>query len=260
MSHNPSIAMSIAFAALLLALPVSRAARAEDFAPATFTGSDGKTIPYRLFKPNEYDAKKKYPLVIFFHGAGERGTDNARQIGNGMDVFAKPENQAKYPCFIVAPQCPGEQQWVNVPWGDDTEVQPAEPSQTLRLSMELLDSLQKEYSIDSKRLYITGLSMGGFATWDAITRWPDRFAAAVPICGGGDETKAEKIAKLPLWAFHGSNDDVVKTHRSRDMIAAMKKAGGNPKYTEVPNVGHFAWGAAYSDPNLITWMFAQSRK
>jgi len=259
--HGPASAFSsVILFALTASLFLSQPVRAaDDFEPRVQKSADNKSLPYRLFKPKDYDANKKYPLVIFFHGAGERGDDNQRQVGNGVEIFARAENQAKNPCFIFAPQCPAGKQWVDVPWADDGEVQPAEPSEPMKLAIEAIDAIQKEFSIDADRLYVTGLSMGGFGTWDLITRFPDRFAAAVPICGGGDEKQAAKIAKLPIWAFHGAIDNVVKPIRSRNMIQALREAGGQPGHTEYPSVGHFSWGLAYNEPELMPWLFAQHR-
>ena len=130
----------------------------------------------------------------------------------------------------------------------------------MRLSLALIANLEKALSVDSDRIYVTGLSMGGFGAWDALQRHPQRFAAAAPVCGGGDTALASKIARVPVWVFHGDRDNVVKTSRSRDMIAALKKAGGSPKYTEYPKTGHNAWTATYRNPKLYEWMFAQTRK
>jgi predicted peptidase len=134
---------------------------------------------------------------------------------------------------------------------------PENISDPLRLTMALVASLETEYPVDTNRLYVTGLSMGGYGTWDAIQRFPAKFAAAVPVCGGGDATAAKAIAKVPVWAFHGAKDTAVKPERSRDMIAALKAAGGAPKYTEYPDVGHNSWVNAYNTPELYEWMFAQ---
>lgn len=233
---------------------------AEDpFEAKMYKDAAGKTLPYRLLKPLDYDPKQKYPLVIFFHGVGESGHDNARQVGNGIRVFATEENRKKFPCFLAAPQCESGLMWVNTPWTLPEHVQPEKPSEPMRLAMEMCESLEKEFSIDTKRLYITGLSFGGFGAWDAITRYPDVFAAAIPVCGGADEHKAPLVAKLPIWAFHGDKDGVVKTIRSQHMIEAIKKAGGNPKYTEYPGVGHDSWNKAYAEPELLPWLFAQKK-
>lgn len=230
---------------------------AEKFESRTFTGVDGETLGYRLFKPANYDAKQKYPLVLFLHGAGERGSNNIMQLKHGMKVFTSDAFQAKHPCFIVAPQVPQNQKWSDVNWAELTNALPDKPSRSMALAMGALDSLQKQFSMDAKRLYITGISMGGYGTWDAISRWPDRFAAAAPVCGGGDMRQADKLTKIPIWCFHGDKDTAVPVLRSRNMIEAIKAAGGNPKYTEYPGVGHNSWDKAYADPELYDWMFAQ---
>ncbi|GIW79831.1 MAG: hypothetical protein KatS3mg105_1638 [Gemmatales bacterium] len=219
-----------------------------------YIDSKGNKLPYRLLKPKNYDPKKKYPLVLFLHGAGERGTDNKKQLIHGIGDFVR--NQDKYPCFVVVPQCPAGQTWADWRYKGP---QPKEPTLPTKLSLQLVEQIQKKYSIDDKRLYITGLSMGGFGTWDVICRYPDKFAAAVPICGGGDPRLAEKIKDLPIWAFHGAKDRAVKPERSRLMIEAIKKAGGKPKYTEYPDVGHAAWVPAYRDQKLFEWLFSQKR-
>jgi predicted peptidase len=226
----------------------------------TYTGADGKTLPYRLLKPLNYDPKEKYPLVVFLHGAGERGDDNDKQLLHGVPEFLTAENRKDYPCFLIAPQCPEGKKWVDVDWSAESEVQPKGPSESMRLTLALIDQMQKEYSIDPKRIYVTGLSMGGFGAWDIIARKPDLFAAAVPICGGGDETTASKIAKIPIWAFHGAKDPAVNVSRTRRMIAALKKAGGEPKYTEYPDEGHASWVPAYKDAAMMKWLFAQKKE
>lgn len=229
------------------------------FEKREFKDAAGQTLLYRLLKPKDYDPKRKYPLVVFLHGAGERGSDNTAQLVHGMSDFASDKIMESYPAFVIAPQCPEEKKWVEVPWTDEEHSMPEEPSTPLRQTLELVDALQKEFSIDPTRLYITGLSMGGFGTWDAIQRRPTLFAAAAPICGGGDAALAKKIKDVPVWAFHGDADEAVKVRRSRDMIAALKAAGGSPKYTEYKGVGHDSWSATYRDPELYKWMFAQQR-
>jgi len=237
---------------------LSRAADAKRvFEPLVFKTDDGRTLNYRLMKPSDYDAKKKYPLLLFFHGAGERGDDNLAQLVHGMNDFAKDENREKYPCFVVATQCPEGKRWVEVDWTLDAHDFDDKPSVTMQLVIELLEKLPQEYSIDLSRLYVTGLSMGGFATWDMISRFPGKFAAAAPVCGGADLKLAPKMVKVPIWTFHGDKDTVVKLHRSTDMVEAIQKAGGKVLYTEYAGVGHDSWVRAYSDPKLLEWMFAQ---
>lgn len=242
----------------VMSLP-SLAADVKDLYEArTFKGSTGE-LNYRLLKPKDYDPSKKYPLVIFFHGAGERGSDNAKQLVHGAKDFASDANREKYPCFVIAPQCPDGQQWVNVPWSDDKHTMPKEPSKPMALALELLDTFPKEFSIDTNRIYATGLSMGGFGTWDIIQRRPEFFAAAAPICGGGDVAGAKSLVKLPIWVFHGDSDGAVKTQRSRDMVAALKAAGGSPKYTEYEKTGHDSWSPTYRDPKFMEWLFSQKK-
>jgi predicted peptidase len=225
----------------------------------TYKDAKGHALPYRLLKPEGYDPKEKYPLVLFLHGAGERGTDNEKQLVHGVAEFLKPANRKTYPCFLLAPQCPEGAKWVEVDWSADTHKEPAKPSEPMRLTFELLAALRKEFHIDTHRIYITGLSMGGYGAYDALSRHPDLFAAAVPICGGADETKAERIAKIPIWIFHGADDTAVKPARSRNIVAALKKAGGHPKYTEYAGVGHNSWERAYKDPAMIKWLFEQKK-
>ncbi len=216
-------------------------------------------LRYRLMRPLNVEPGKQYPLVLFFHGAGERGADNTKQLIHGMADFANAANRRQYPCFVVAPQCPTDQQWVDTPWTLDTHSMPKVPAPALRMSLELIGLLQKELPVDPARIYVTGLSMGGFGVWDAIQRSPNLFAAAAPVCGGGDPAFAKSIAMIPIWAFHGDKDSVVKPRRSRDMIEALKAAGGTPRYTEYPGVGHNAWAATYRDPKLYVWLFEQTK-
>lgn len=241
-----------------IGLVASGARAAEEFEARVYTDPAGKTLPYRLLIPKGYAAGKQYPLVMFFHGAGERGDDNKAQLVHGASVFTKAENREKFPCFVLAPQCPKKQQWVDMPWGEDSGVRPEKPSEAMRLALGAMDAVIKEFGVDTQRVYVTGLSMGGYATWDCITRFPERFAAAAPVCGGGDEkTVTAAVAKVPVWAFHSDDDNVVKVRRTRGMIQAMKDAGGEPKYFEYFGLGHFSWGKAYDEPELLAWMFSQ---
>lgn len=244
----------------ILSMSTAFAADPKDaYEAKTFTAADGFKLPYRIMAPAKIEPGKKYPLVIFLHGAGERGTDNAVQLVHGMSDFASAENREKYPAFVVAPQCPQELQWVAVPWAADSHKMPEKPTAALAATLDLVTSLEKELPVDSHRLYITGLSMGGYGTWDAIQRQPKRFAAAAPICGGGDPAYSKEIKDIPVWAFHGDKDDVVKAARSTQMIDALKAVGGKPKYTLYPGVGHNSWSATYANPEFYAWLFAQKK-
>lgn len=231
----------------------------ERFEARTYTDAAGTKLLYRLLKPKDYDPNRKYPVVLFLHGAGERGNDNFAQLKHGMADFASDAMREKYPAFVIAPQCPVNERWVEVDWGATKHDMPEKPASPMRLTLGALEQLRKEFSFDADRLYITGLSMGGYGAWDALQRHPELFAAAIPICGGGDPKHAAKFAKVPIWAFHGDKDTAVRPERSRDMIAALKAAGGNPQYTEYPNTGHDSWTATYRNPEVHAWLFAQKR-
>jgi predicted peptidase len=244
--------------------------------------NQGNSLIYYLYLPEHYNPAKKYPLVLLLHGGGERSNPANSLAQNEKlllsDPYASvwsadynapgnPHIQQNWPCFVVIPQMEQSQQWVNVNVHLGSYVQPAQPSTPLLLAKELLDSLQTTYkSIDPSRLYITGLSNGGLGTWDAIERWPDYFAAAAPIAGAGDPSKAAVLKDLPIWAFHGSADTIIPVSGSRDMIAAVQAAGGHPKYTEFAGQGHGVWSYVYSlntSPLRVTdfysWLFAQHR-
>ncbi len=247
---------------LIVVLAMAATVRAQDpYEGRVFSPAKGKELKYRLMIPKDYalTGTETYPLVLFLHGAGERGDDNIKQLVHGTREFAKDENRQKYPCFVAVPQCPDGKKWVEVAWTLDAHKQPDEESVSLELTRGMLTSLQKMFRIDPKRIYLTGLSMGGFGTWDLITRTPDVFAAAAPICAGADEALADRVTKLPIWAFHGDKDGAVKVERSRRMIAAIEKAGGKPRYTEYPGVGHDSWTQTYANPEFMAWLFAQKR-
>lgn len=222
----------------------------------SFKGTGGE-LPYRLLRPAKEEKGKLYPLVIFLHGAGERGTENETPLVHGVKEFVKVRES--HPCFLIAPQCPEGKRWVEVDWSLKSHEMPAEPSDPMKSLVELIDQLGTKLPIDKKRIYVTGLSMGGFGTWDLLSRYPERFAAAVAVCGGADEAKAVQIAKTPVWAFHGAKDGVVIPDRSRHAVEAVKKAGGKVHYSEYPDVGHDSWNRAYADPSMMKWLFEQSR-
>ena len=242
-------------AAVLLPRRLLFAADTEVFVAETYRNARKQTMPYRLFVPPAYDQRKQYPLVLWLCGSAGRGDNNLNQIsiGNviGTHVWTTPENQAKHPCFVVAPQCPD-----NAVWSEGA----AKPAAPLLLALEMLSDLQRKFRIDPLRLYVAGQSMGGFGTWSVISAQPEMFAAAIPLCGGGDETQAAKLTRIPIWAFHGARDESVNVERSRTMIAAIRKAGGQPKYTEYADEGHAVWIKAFDEPELLPWVFSQSRR
>jgi predicted peptidase len=226
----------------------------------TFTKEKG-TLLYRLMKPAGYDpsGKERYPLVIYLHGAAGRGTNNTSQLRSGVEEIVSYGQ--KHPCFVLVPQCPPDQMWVKISPLEARNNLPLTPKPTepSALVLELIDALVLEHRIDKDRIYVTGYSMGGYGTWELISRRPDLFAAAMPLSGGGDPAQAEKLTKLSLWVFHGALDPLAPVARARDMIAALKKAGGEPKYTEYPGAGHDTWTRAYRDSEVLDWLFGQRR-
>jgi len=215
---------------------------------------------YRLLRPAPLQPGRRYPLVLFLHGAGERGSDNTAQLKYLPTWLAEPDWRQRFPCFVIAPQCRAEHRWSPFDWSDKTSSPlAAEPTADLAAAIAALDAVCRNEAVDASRVYLTGLSMGGYGSWELAARQPERFAAVVPICGGGDEAQAAKIADLPIWCFHGAADQVVPVERSRSMVAALKAAGGSPKYSELPGIGHNSWTPAYRDSGLLEWLFAQRR-
>lgn len=219
----------------------------------------GDTLLYRQLFP-DYDTMRKYPLVIFLHGSGERGNDNEAQLKWGVGNFATDEMMKLYPAFVIAPQCPGGQSWSNFSdYNQGNMLLKPTPSKPMEMVIALIRQAKKNLSVDTNRIYITGLSMGGFGTYDAMERYPGMFAAAVPVCGGGDVSKAPEIVHIPIWIFHGSEDPAVSPQYSLDMAEALRKAGAHPGLTMYPETGHFSWIAAYSDPAMMAWLFRQHK-
>jgi predicted peptidase len=227
------------------------------FSPMKFSNRKGDTLNYRFLFP-DFDPSQKYPLVIFLHGSGERGNDNIAQLKWGALNFATDYNLKLYKAFVIAPQCPENETWGNFRRGLDVKYSDTATKVTSML-LNLIDSTIKRFAIDTNRIYITGLSMGGIGTFDLIMRRPNLFAAAAPVCGAGDTSKANVIKHIPMWIFHGANDFTVSPKYSLDMVYALTKAGAHPGYTQYPSVGHFSWIAAYSDPMLMEWLFRQNK-
>ena len=228
-----------------------------EFEAMEYEDAAGAKLLYRLLKPADVNASGgKHPLLLFLHGAGERGADNRAQLEHGKEMMQTAARE--YGAIVLAPQCPQGRKWAEVDWSKLTHKMPEKPSRPMRLTLELIAKMQKQYPIDPDRLYVMGLSMGGYGTWDIIQRKPDLFAAAVPICGGGDVAAADRI-KAAVWAFHGDKDTAVPVIRSRKMIQAIRAAGGKPKYTEYPGVGHNSWDAAFKDPEMLKWLFSHRR-
>ena len=236
----------------------------DDFIKEIFTMETYKTtalrngLPYRLYVPSNYDPSKSYPVVLILHGAGERGTDNTAQLVHVVKQLFDQENSPVHDSIVVMPQCPGGNQWVDTPWADGnyslTNVKQSNESKAV---VELLDQIAQTYSTDTDRYYAMGISMGGFGTWDLIMRYPDKFAAAVPICGGADVTMAETLKDHPIYTAHGSADTVVPPSGTQAMVKALQDAGSTKLiYKEVAGAGHDVWTDVSKDPAVTDWMFS----
>jgi pimeloyl-ACP methyl ester carboxylesterase len=218
------------------------------FEVRTYVGSKGDTLRYLFMKPLDYDPHKKYPLVVCLHG-GPGIQARRMEATEPGPLLSTQENREKYPAFLFVPQSPPRKLWggmANVPAIDS-------------LVFETIRALEKEFAIDAKRRYVAGISGGGYGSWYFIGTRPEMFAAAIPICGAGDPALAKNMVHVPIWAFHGSKDRNVPVRGSRDMIEAIKKAGGNPRYTEFPDAGHNVWHLITQTPGLLDWLFAQKR-
>lgn len=245
-----------------------------------FRDNSSSSLPYRLLRPadglttnavpgytwnssnhlvNKHGEETKLPLVIFLHGSGERGLDNEAQLRNGVLSFVEPKNFGEHPCFILAPQCPPDTRWS----GSDISkaaTYSESPTGPMNLLIRLIEkTLADNPAIDPGRIYLTGLSMGGAGAFDLLMRRPEWFAAAVPLCGGGDPGYAGKIKDIPLWVFHGARDNVVPPERSRRIVKALEKLKAPVRYTEYATLGHGIWQETFYNPEVIEWLFAQHK-
>jgi predicted peptidase len=220
----------------------------------------GVTYKYQVFVPDNWSSNQKWPIILFLHGAGERGSDGLLQTQVGIATAIR-NDRSRFPAVVVMPQCLKDHEW--------------KKSDMEEVALAALAAASKEFKGDPKRTYLTGLSMGGYGSWALAAAYPTKFAAVVPICGGilpAEEARkqldtdripyleaAKKIGtKVPIWVFHGDADPVVPTSESRYMVEALKGAGGNVRYTEYPGVGHNSWDKAYAEPELMTWLLSKS--
>lgn len=264
------------------------------FVARSHTSAQG-TLPYRLFYPYKYDQTRKYPLILTLHGVGESGIDNWLHITKNRlaEIWADDTTQAKQNCFVVSPQCPVSRKWVEVAaWTNCYySTQTIAQSIPLAIALTLIDSLKREFPIDTNRLYVTGLSMGGYGTWDLVSRYPGKFAAAVPVCGGNDTSTASVLKNVSVWAFHGAQDPTVPPNADRSMMrtifpgigvpvtyytaqyssyftastmtrTALSTAitGGTKKvYCEYTDGVHDIWAKTFNEPLLAQWLFLQQK-
>lgn len=224
------------------------------------------TLLYRIMLPENFNESQQYPLILFLHGAGERGNDNEMQLVHGSSLFTSDENREQYPSIVVFPQCPESDFWSNAKF--DRTKQGRErvqfqnggaPTKALELVMQLMDSLTTESFVKKNQVYVAGLSMGGMGTFEILSRKPNMFAAAIPICGGGSTEAASKYSKkVALWVFHGALDEVVDPYFSIEMVTALLESGGIPRFTLYDDANHNSWDPAFKEPDLLQWLFGKT--
>ena len=220
------------------------------------------TLPYRLYRSQKADTMTEdLPLVVFLHGAGERGNDNSMQLKHCIKYFLYDTVTSRYPFLLMVPQCPNGKRWVNTDWSLPEHKMDSMPTAELRGVMVVLDSLVDVGAVDSTRVYISGISMGGFGTWDASQRWPEKFAAAIAICGGGDPAYADAMKDISVYIFHGMLDGVVMPSRSIQMYNALKDVGNEEAIlVTYPELYHGCWDEAFSTPGLFRWLFGKRKE
>ena len=237
-------------------------AQNETYQAATYLQKE-ESLPYRLLLPEDYDIKKKHPLLVFLHGAGERGNDNELQLTHGSDQFLTPAFRKQYPAIIVFPQCPKDAYWATilsreVPLKFSYSKRPKK-NPTLDLVEGMLKEVLSNYAIDQSRIYVGGLSMGAMGTFELVYRNPKLFAAAFAICGGANPKIARKIRR-PMWRIdHGEADSVVPFTLSKQMVAALKKKKALVSFNRYPGVNHNSWDKVFADHSFLPWLFSQSK-
>ena len=248
---------------VFLSLSLSLSAQ-QGYEKDVFVSSTGDSLPYRMIRPESMKAGKKYPLVLFLHGAGERGNDNEKQLTHGGQMFLNPVNREKYPAFVLFPQCPESGYWAyeNRPQSFIPTQMPVgkEMPSVFQAVKELLDMYLANPQVDKSRVYIMGLSMGAMGTYDMVSRFPDIFAAAVPICGTVNPTRLSAARNVAFRIFHGDADDVVPVAGSRQAYKALKVAGASVEYIEFPGCNHGSWNPAFNYPDFMKWLFTQKKK
>lgn len=223
--------------------------------------SDKDSLPYRLLLPKNFDNAKKYPLIVFLHGAGERGNDNELQLVHGKDLFINMNKNNNFPSIVVFPQCSKNSYWANVSRINNSFSFLDDPTEntSLKLVEGMINELQSNFKINSNQIYVGGLSMGGMGTFELVYRNPDMFAAAFAICGGANPKIGEKISKTNWRIYHGDKDFVVPVKLSIDMYNSIKSFNKNVYLKIYPNVNHNSWDNVFREPDLFKWLFSNSK-
>ena len=226
---------------------------------------NGDNLHYQVMYPNGFDESKKYPLVLFLHGAGERGNNNTSQLVHGSRLFR--DSIDKYPAIVIFPQCPRESYWANVSRERNDSGRrifrfsgEVDPTPEMTLLMDMVKAYSEKSYVNTDRIYVAGLSMGGMGTWEIIWRMPQTFAAAMPICGGGATSAAAKMVETPIWAFHGKQDDIVPPNLTVNMVRSVQEAGGVAKLTIYVDANHNSWDPAFAEPLFLKWMFSHTKE
>lgn len=229
--------------------------------------SKSDTLQYRIMFPKNFDANKQYPVMLFLHGAGERGSDNKAQLMHGSTLFASKKNRRNFPAIVVFPQCPKDSYWAQAEI--DRTSYPlkiefplnTEPTKPMELVIKLMEDLISKSYVNKKQIYVGGMSMGGMGTFEILYRKPKMFAAAIAICGAGNPETAKSYAKsTPLWVFHGANDNVVNPQASVNMVGGILKNGGKPNFTLYAKDKHNSWDSVFAEPELLPWLFSNIKK
>ncbi len=230
--------------------------------------SNNDTLKYRLLLPKDFSESKQYPVVLFLHGAGERGNDNKSQLIHGKSLFANEAVRDSFPAIVVFPQCPKEDYWSNVKRDYSKKglekfkyKRMGKPTKSMKLVLDFMDDFINNPYVKKDQVYVGGLSMGGMGTFDILKRRPDMFAAAFPICGGGHPKATKKYAdKVSLWVFHGGEDNVVIPYFALRMVTALQKRGADVRLTYFEHDNHNSWDSAFAEPELLPWLFSKSKK
>ncbi|MBQ8577106.1 MAG: prolyl oligopeptidase family serine peptidase [Clostridia bacterium] len=260
MKKYPVLLLGLVCAVLLCALPIM--AYPEPAVKEVYVNDslDGYEMPYNLILPENYDASKSYPVILLLHGAGERGNDNELQMFHAVDELYETRPQLLAETIFLAPQCPEGEQWVDWPWTDGNYSTDEIPeSKALSTAIKLLGEILDNYACDRDRVYIIGISMGGYGAWDALVRHEELFAAGVPLCGGGDASKVDILKEIPIWCVHGTADSAVQFAGTEGMVNAIQDAGGERiTFTAVEGADHNIWDIATTNGDLIDWLFSQN--
>ena len=234
-----------------------------EFEKKVYVSASGDSLNYRLLRPEVEQEGEKYPLVLFLHGAGERGSDNEKQLFHGSQMWLNPVNRENYPAFVLFPQCPESGYWAYTerPSSFEPDKMPLDApiSPLFSVLKELLDTYLAMPQVDKQRIYIMGISMGGMGTYDMTIRFPEVFAAAIPICGTVNATRLKAAKEVKFRIFHGDADNVVPVNGSRQAYKALKAAGADVEYTEFPGVTHGSWNPAFNLPDFMKWLFSQKK-